>query len=133
MSLLQKIAAAVLCAALLAAGYGLWATRESCRGAGAESSGAAVVAPGNAMPVIDQHTLLMAQRLARLATTPEEQPLAQSAVQTADHELDLAFTAALHHLEAHPPPVSPRGAQIQERLRGRAEEPRERCATPSSG
>jgi len=57
-----------------------------------------------------------ARRLARLAHTAEEQSLAQSAVQIADHELDLAFTAALVHLEAHPPPLSPEARQIQERL-----------------
>ena len=68
------------------------------------------------MPVIDENALLTAQRLARLAVTPDEQSLAQSAVQIADHELDLAFTAALWHLEAHPPPLSVEASQIQERL-----------------
>jgi small-conductance mechanosensitive channel len=42
--------------------------------------------------------------------------LGQAAVQTADHELDLAFAAALHHLEAHPPPLSPEAARIQQRV-----------------
>jgi small-conductance mechanosensitive channel len=116
MSLLQKIVAAVLCAALLATGYGLWVTRDSSAAPVQKSSGAAVVAAGNAMPVIDQHTLLVAQRLARYATTPEEQALAQSAVQTADHELDLAFAAALHHLETHPPQLSPDAVRIQQHL-----------------
>ena len=37
-------------------------------------------------------------------------------MEIADHELDLAFTAALFHLEAHPPPLSAEASQIQERL-----------------
>ena len=115
MSKLQKIAAAVLLVLLLAALYGLWATNQSTapvRALKAQTPAAAA----SAMPVIDQNTLLTAQRLARLATTPEEQPLAQQAVETADHELDLAFAAMLRHLEAHPPPLSPEASQIQDRL-----------------
>ena len=118
MSKLQKIAAAVLLALLAAAGYGLWTTNPAPVMARAVSAPAAAAAPADSdMPVIDHSTVLTAQRLSRLANTPEELPLAQSAVQTADHELDLAFTAALWHLEAHPPQLSAEAAQIQERLR----------------
>jgi small-conductance mechanosensitive channel len=119
MSKLQKLAAALLIALLLATGYGLWVTNpapvptvrhaQAARSSGAEPADSAI-------PVIDENTLVTARRLARLAHTPEEQSLAQSAVQIADHELDLAFTAALVHLEAHPPPLSPEASQIQERL-----------------
>ena len=117
MSRLQKIAAALLGALLVAAGYGLWATRAEPVVPKPVSAAAAATAPAASdMPVIDQHTLLTAQRLARLASTPEEQPLAQLAVQIADHELDLAFTAAVFHLEAHPPQLSAEAAQIQQRL-----------------
>ena len=116
MSTLQKITAAVLLVLLLGVGYGLWATNEAATAPVQKASATVVVAKGSALPVIDQHTLLVAQRLARYATTPEEQPLAQAAVQTADHELDLAFAAALHHLESHPPPLSPQAAQIQQRV-----------------
>jgi small-conductance mechanosensitive channel len=114
----QKIAAAILVALLLVAGYGLWVTNQSTSAAPVQktSTTKVVASSGNAMPVIDQHTLLVAQRLARYATTPEEQTLAQSAVHTADHELDLAFAAALHHLESHPPPLTPEATQIQEHL-----------------
>ena len=66
--------------------------------------------------MIDEDTFRTARRLARLATTPEEQPLAQSALQIADHELDLAFAGALHHIEAHPAQLSPAAQQIQQRL-----------------
>jgi small-conductance mechanosensitive channel len=119
MSKLQKLAAALLIALLLATSYGLWATNpapvQTVRRAQAPGSSGPQPAD-RAIPVIDENTLVTARRLARLAHTPEEQSLAQSAVQIADHELDLAFTAALVHLEAHPPPLSAEAAQIQERL-----------------
>jgi small-conductance mechanosensitive channel len=116
MSMLQKIIAAVLCALLLTAGYGLWATSDPSAAPVQKKNALVVVTSASAMPVIDEHTLLIAQRLARYANTPEEQALAQSAVQVADHELDLAFAAALHHLETHPPPLSPEAARIQQHI-----------------
>jgi small-conductance mechanosensitive channel len=114
MSALQKIAAAVLIALLAAAAYGLWATNQSA--APVRALRATAQAPAGATPLIDENTYLTAKRLARLASTAEEQPLAQAAVQTADHELDLAFAAAMRHLEAHPPTLSPEASQIQQRL-----------------
>jgi len=118
MSKLQKVAAALLVALLVAAGYGLWVTNPApVQPKRTTHAPQAPTGPESAMPVIDQNSLLTAQRLARLANTPEEQALASSAVEIADHELDLAFTAALVHLEAHPPPLSPEAVQIQERLR----------------
>jgi small-conductance mechanosensitive channel len=118
MSKLQKTAAAVLIVLLAAAGYGLWATRAPpvTSAQHPKASTAAPAADEGAMPVIDENTLRTAQRLARLADRPEEQSLAQSAVRIADHELDLAFTAALWHLEAYPPPLSAEASRIQERL-----------------
>jgi len=118
MSKLQKTAATVLIVLLAAAGYGLWTTHAPpvTSVQHLRTSASAPAAAASALPVIDENTLLTAQRLARLANTPEERSLAQSAVQIADHELDLAFTAALWHLEAHPPPLSAEASQIQERL-----------------
>ena len=98
MNLLHKIAAAVLIALLAAAGYGLWTTNQSTTPRVLQARAAV-----SDMPAIDQNTYITAKRLSRLATTAEEQALAQAAVQTADHELDLAFTAAMHNLKAHPP------------------------------
>ena len=37
-------------------------------------------------------------------------------MQTADHDLDLAFAAALRRLEAHPPTLTPQAQQIEQRL-----------------
>lgn len=115
MSLLQKIGAAVLLVLLAVTGYGLWHTRQpDLTPVALASAPAAQPAKTNALPVIDQRTLLIAQRLAPHATTPEEVPLAQAAVQLADHELDLAFAGALRHLEAHPPVLSSQAQQIQD-------------------
>jgi hypothetical protein len=112
MSTLQKTVAAVLAVLLVVSLYGLWRT---------EAAPTPVLAAANTtapstMPVIDETTLVTAQRLARLADTPEEQALAQQAVQLADHELDLAFSGALRHLEAHPPTLSSEALQIEARL-----------------
>ena len=115
MSGLQKAAAAVLVALLAAVGYGLWTTSPTVSSVRAQRAAAKAPA-ASAMPVIDQNTYLTAKRLARLATTAEEQPLAQAAVQLTDHELDLAFSAAIRHIEAHPPVLSPEAVQIEERL-----------------
>ncbi len=115
MSALQKMAAAVLVMLLAAVGYGLWTTSPAASSVRAQRAAAKAPA-ASALPVIDQNTYLSAKRLARLASTAEEQSLAQSAVQLADHELDLAFSGAIHHIEAHPPVLSPEAAQIQERL-----------------
>ncbi|HXO66291.1 MAG TPA: hypothetical protein VN882_16490, partial [Steroidobacteraceae bacterium] len=115
MSLLQKIGAAVLLVLLAVTGYGLWHTRQpDLTPVALASAPAAQAAKTNALPVIDQRTLLIAQRLAPHATTPEEVPFAQAAVQLADHELDLAFAGALRHLETHPPVLSSQAQQLQD-------------------
>ena len=119
MSPLLKILTALLLVLLAATGYGLWATRPpaSATPVGALSAAFEPEATGpGSLPTIDERTLLTAQRLARLATTPEEVPLSRTAVQLADHELDLAFAGALRHIEAHPPVLSPEALEIQERL-----------------
>jgi small-conductance mechanosensitive channel len=54
--------------------------------------------------LVDEQPLIAAQRLAALAT-PEEQELAQNILRLADHEVDLAFAAALHQATQHPPPM----------------------------
>jgi small-conductance mechanosensitive channel len=66
--------------------------------------------------LVDQSTYATAQRLARLALTAEEQAFGQSALRTADHELDLAFTEALRDVEAHPPTLNAGAIAIQVRI-----------------
>ena len=113
MSSLQKSTGGVLALLLAAAAYGAWVTAEPAAPPRAAASAAS--AAGN-IPVIDENTFVTAQRLARLAATPEERPLAASAVQLADHELDLAFSAALQHIEAHPPVLSEEASRLQDAL-----------------
>jgi small-conductance mechanosensitive channel len=108
MSALQKTAAASLMVLLLVAGYGLWATRERAVPAAAAANGTT--------PLVDQSLLVTAQQLARQASTAEEQVIARSVLQAADHELDLAFMGALHEIEANPPALTPEAQKIQERL-----------------
>ncbi len=111
MSSLQKTTATVLTVLLAVTLYGLWRSQDP-----PPPPAPPAVTPNGAVPVIDQATLATAQRLARRATTTEELPLAQSAVQTADHELDLAFSGALRAIEAHPPVLSPAALALQARL-----------------
>jgi small-conductance mechanosensitive channel len=58
-------------------------------------------APG----LVDDRPLLTAQKLAAVAATPEEQELAKNALRLADHEVDMAFAAALHQATEHAPPI----------------------------
>ena len=111
MSSLQKTTATVLTVLLAVTLYGLWRNQDP-----PPPPAPPEATRNGAVPVIDQTTLTTAQRLARRATTAEELPLAQSAVQTADHELDLAFSGALRAIEAHPPVLSPEALAIEARL-----------------
>ena len=67
----------------------------------AEQPVAKVKPPG----LVDDQPLLTAQKLARLAITGEEQEFAQNALRVADHEVDMAFAAALHQATEHAPPI----------------------------
>jgi small-conductance mechanosensitive channel len=124
MSVLQRTAAAALALLLVLTAYGLWTTRAPPLTAAqtVQAPATAGTPASGAMPVIDENTLLTAQRLARLANTPEELPFAKQAVQLADDELDLAFTAAMRHLEAHPPVLSAAALSIQQRLQSAQKE-----------
>src|SRR5947207_15604077 len=98
MSVQQKAAAALLAVLLAAVGYGLWTTSPTASSVRAQRAAAKAPA-ASAMPVIDQNTFLTAKRLARLATTVEEQPLAQAAVQLTHHRLGPALSAAIRHIQ----------------------------------
>ncbi|MGO9037094.1 MAG: mechanosensitive ion channel domain-containing protein [Steroidobacteraceae bacterium] len=106
-----KVRVGVLALLLILAGAGWWYTKPPPPTAHNKSA-----AMGSAPPV-DESSYTTAQRLAQLATTPEEQPYAQSALRIADHQLALAFTSALRDVEAHPPPLGPQALEIQDRLK----------------
>jgi small-conductance mechanosensitive channel len=100
----------VLVTLLAAATWGLWETRAARAPVPRAGS-----PPPESSPV-DESLLTSAQRLARLPLTAEERVLAQSALRWADQELEIAFTAALREIEAHPPTLSATAQQIQDRL-----------------
>jgi small-conductance mechanosensitive channel len=112
MSSLQKIAVAALLVLLAITGYGIWSTYRPPAAHGR----ARAAQQADAVPGIDQTALLSAQRLSQLATSDEERAVAESAVQLADHELDLAFAAALRQIEAHPPVLSAEAQKIESEL-----------------
>ncbi len=111
MSPLHKAWTAGLALLLIAAGAGWWHTKPPSPGS-VKKRDTAVTSTA----LVDESSYATALRLAQLATTPEEQPYAQSALRYADHELALAFTAALRDVEAHPPTLSPEALKIRDRL-----------------
>lgn len=73
--------------------------------------------------LVDEQPLVTARALAALAAPPAEQEFAQQAVHVADHEVDLAFAAALRKATAPPEQLSDaakkslaRVEEIQERI-----------------
>jgi small-conductance mechanosensitive channel len=64
--------------------------------------------------LVDQTPLLTARSLMPLATTLEEQQLAQQAERLANHEVDLAFTDALRRAASAPTPETPELKKLAE-------------------
>jgi len=111
MTMMHRLWAVMLALLLVSAGAGWWYTKPSSLTT-RDKRAAAVTSAA----LVDDSTYATAQKLAQLATTPEEQPYAQSALRIADHQLALAFTSALRDVEAHPPTLSPEALKIQDRL-----------------
>ncbi len=111
MKAMHKVWLAVVVLLLIAASAGWWLTKPPSANA-VKKRAAAVTSAA----LVDESTYTSALRLAQLAKTPEEQPYALTALRVADHELALAFTAALRDVEAHPPDLSPEARAIQDRL-----------------
>lgn len=116
MNLTRKLAAIVLVLLLGTTVYGLIRTAEPSESPATSGKGAHA-APGRA-PLVDQSPLKTAQQLAQLANTSEERPLAEEVLRLADHEVDLAFAAALRDAAENPPVLSPEAKEIQARLEG---------------
>jgi small-conductance mechanosensitive channel len=107
----QKIAAIVLVALLGAVAYGLFRTGQPV------SVPTMYIKGGSGQaPLVDQTPLLTAQRLAQMPTSKEEQPFAEEALRLGDHEMDLAFAAAVRDAEEHPAVLSAEAKEIQARL-----------------
>jgi hypothetical protein len=106
----QRIAAIVVFVLLCATGYALLRTRQ---------------APPSLLPntslaaeeeIVDQRPLQTAQQFAKMPTSAEEKPFAEEALKLGDHEMDLAFAAAVNDAQAHPPVLSAKAKEIQARL-----------------
>jgi len=95
---------------LIAAGTAWWKTAPTLQ------ARKKTVAAVTSTDLVDETTYGTAQRLSLLAQTEDEQALSQSALRVADHELDLAFTAALRDVEAHPPALNSESGIIQGRI-----------------
>jgi small-conductance mechanosensitive channel len=110
----QKIAAIVLLALLGAVVYGLFRTGQP---ASVPSMNTRAGYGGSAQaPIVDQTPLLTAQRLVQMPTSAEELPFAEEALRLGDHDMDLAFAAAVRDAEEHPPVLSAEAKEIETRL-----------------
>ena len=110
----RKIAAIVLLALLGVVAYGLFLTGQP---ASAPTIKTEVAYGGAAQgPIVDQTPLLTAQRLAQMPTSTEELPFAQEALRLGDHDMDLAFAAAVRDAQEHPPVLSAEAKEIEARL-----------------
>jgi small-conductance mechanosensitive channel len=109
--MIQKISAALLAVLLVAAVVAWWQTAPPSPRVVARRAAAVTTSA-----LVDESAYATAQRLAQLATSAAEQPFVATALRVADHELALAFTAALRDVEAHPPTLSPEALKIQDRL-----------------
>src|ERR1700722_17427906 len=118
MKTFQKIAGVVLALLLIAVAYGIFRTRTVVPAVPTNSAAAEGGAKtSTAQPqVVDQTPLKIAQRLAPLVTLPGERQLAEEAIRLTDHEVDIAFTAALRDAALHPPALSAEAKEIQARM-----------------
>ena len=118
MKTIHTIAAVVLVTLLAGTVYGVFRTEPPAvtlpNTPSEPTSTDAAAAPSQ--PTVDQTPLKTAQQLATLVTLPEERAHAQEALRLADHEVDIAFTAALRDVTQHPPPLSAEAKEIQARL-----------------
>jgi len=75
---------------------------------------AATVAPKPKL--VDESPLQTADSLATVASTADEQQIADQAVHLADQEVDLAFATALRQAQENPPPQSGSTKQLRDRV-----------------
>jgi small-conductance mechanosensitive channel len=109
-TLVDKILWTILALLLIVAAVGWWKTAPTLE---VRKKGIATVASTD---LVDQSTYESALRLAPIASTPDEQGFAQSALRVADHELDLAFKEGIRDADAHPPALNSDAAAIKARI-----------------
>src|SRR4051794_28952982 len=64
-----------------------------------------------------QHSFDTARQFTKWDNTRDEDRLAREALQTADHELDIAYTTALREAQLSPAPTSPQTKDLRSRIR----------------
>src|ERR1700677_3548633 len=118
MKTFQKIAGVVLALLLIAAAYGIFRTRTTIPPVPTNSTAteAAANTPSGSPKIVDQTPTKITQQLAPLVTLAGERQLAEVAIRLTDHEVDIAFTAALRDAALHPPPLSAEAKEIQGRM-----------------
>jgi small-conductance mechanosensitive channel len=111
----QKVAAIVLLVLLGAAVFEYFRTGrlESAPAKKAKT----LYVEGAQGPIVDQTSLLTAQRLAKMPTSAEEKPFAEEALRLADHDMDLRYAVAEREAEDHPPTLSAEAKAIEARLK----------------
>jgi len=109
----QRYAAIILLLLLCATVYALVRTRTAAPSLLATNANEAHPAQ---QEVVDQSPLQTAQQFAKMATTAEEKPFAEEALSLGDHEMDLAFAAAVQDAQEHPPVLSAQAKVIQAHL-----------------
>ena len=118
MKTFHKIAGVVLALLLIAAAYGIFETRTILPPVPTNSAASEGGAKTSATQpqIVDQTPLKIAQELAPMATLSGERELAAEAIRLTDHEVDIAFTAALRDATLHPPTLSAEAKEIQSRM-----------------
>lgn len=113
MKLYQRLILATLLAIIGLTLAGLELTRRAApmAKAGPENLSAAAQ-PG----VVDQQPLETAAALRPLVSTPQEQQLANNALQLADDEVDLAFSSALRDAATHASPSTQETRELNQRI-----------------
>jgi small-conductance mechanosensitive channel len=103
---LPVVALAILLAACL---FTFYSTRQSAKSAAPQTNSA-----GSGQPLVDTGLLDAELNLAPLAATSDEQAQAHEAWRLADHELDLAFAAALREAQAEAAAALPSSGPLRE-------------------
>lgn len=109
----RSVAAIALLAVLGGALYGWWRTAPVAVPARASRAG---TARSDQRAIVDRSQLDAADRLLPLASSVQEQRVAENAVAAADHLLDLAYVDALREATEHPAPLSAAAQAGQARI-----------------
>ena len=99
--------------ALLAVIYGAYRTNPRAAPPAARS---ARRSPSDRAVVVDQSSLITAERLVRMPTTSDERSFAEDALRLADQEMDLAFAQAVRFTASQPRATTPEAQALATQL-----------------